>query len=260
MASQVFSGDRLPRGLVVPVALVLIAELAWVVSGTTSDSLAAPSAILLRMLGALADGSMLVATGETLRAAFGGLAIGVSIGLSLGLLRGTFGPVDELLDVTVEALRPIPSSALIPVTILIFGFGYGLEMTCVAISCTWTMLVLSRAAVIAVEPQLIEVGRVLRLGFLPRMTKIVLPAALPRIFVAFRLCTGLSLIVAVTTEITANPLGLGYQMMVAQQSLQPDLTIAYLVWIGFIGWGLNQLLVTAQRRLFGRVAMVGGNP
>ena len=91
----------------------------------------------------------------------------------------------------------------------------------------------------------------LRLKTFARVTKIVLPATLPRYFVAFRLATAVSLIVAVTVEIAANPLGVGYELMQASQSLHPDLTFALVLWIGLIGWGLNTVLMFAQRRLFG---------
>ena len=89
-----------------------------------------------------------------------------------------------------------------------------------------------------------------------RVRKIVLPAALPRIIVAFRLAAAIALVVAVTVEIAVNPLGLGYGILVAQQGLQPDLMLAYLLWIGIVGYGLNTLLSVAQRRLFGRAGAV----
>ncbi len=246
-----------PRGLVVPVALVGLIEIVFLVADIRSDSLAPPSAVALALTQGLMDGEIPAATLQTLTAAFAGLAIGGAIGLVMGLLRGLFWQLDKLLEVTTESLRPIPSSALIPVMILIFGFGYRLEIACVAFSCTWTVFILTRAAVAGVEPRLLEVARVLRLGLVARTVKIILPAALPRIFVAFRLAAGLALIVAVTCEVAANPLGLGAQMMFASQSLRPATTIAYLVWIGFVGWALNYLLVQAQNRLFGPAATIG---
>ena len=99
---------------------------------------------------------------------------------------------------------------------------------------------------------LFDVARVLRLKPLARTLKIVLPAALPRIFVGFRLAAGIALTVAVTVEVSSNPLGLGYAMILAEQELHPDLMLAYLLWIGIIGWGLNFAIVSAQRRLFVR--------
>ncbi len=58
-----------------------------------------------------------------------------------------------------------------------------------------------------------------------------------------------------TVEIAINPLGLGHALMVAQQALRPELMLAYLVWLGVVGWSLNALLLLAQQRLFGRAAM-----
>src|SRR6202044_4110221 len=118
--------------------------------------------------------------------------------------------------------------------------------------CFWPLMILSRAAVGGVEPRLIEVARALRLSPVQRTVKIVAPAALPRIFVAFRLAAGVSLIVAVTVEIAVNPLGLGAGIMTAGQALRPELMLAYLLWIGIVGFALNAILIFAQQRLFGR--------
>jgi NitT/TauT family transport system permease protein len=57
-------------------------------------------------------------------------------------------------------------------------------------------------------------------------------------------------------EIAANPLGLGHAIMASQQSLQPALMLAYLLWIGIIGFALNALLIKVQRSLLGRAAVV----
>jgi NitT/TauT family transport system permease protein len=99
------------------------------------------------------------------------------------------------------------------------------------------------------------VSRALRLSYAQRIFKIIIPAALPRIIVAFRLAAGFALVVAVTVEIAANPLGLGYGILIAQQSLSPQLMLAYLLWIGIVGYTLNALLSFAQKRLLGRAAI-----
>jgi NitT/TauT family transport system permease protein len=135
-----------------------------------------------------------------------------------------------------------------------------MEIAIVAFSTVWTVLILTRAAVAGIEPRLLEVSRVLGLSFAARVWKIILPAALPRIFVAFRLAAGIALIVAVTVEVVANPLGLGHSIMLAQQTLRPDLMFALLVWIGLTGWVLNAALLWAQWKLFGPAAIVEAAP
>ena len=249
--------SRIAKALAVPAALLVAAELAVRLSGTTSDAVAAPSAVVLSLVKALGDGTMLLATRDTLAAAFAGLGLGATIGLAGGLLFGLVKPLDRLMELTVEAIRPIPSVALIPIGMLVLGFGYRFELVIVAYASIWPMLIMTRAAIAGIEPRLIEVSRALRLSAGQRLVKIILPAALPRIIVAFRLAAGFALVVAVTVEIAANPQGLGYGILIAQQSLDPALMLAYLLWIGLVGYGLNGLLSFAQRRLLGRAAVVG---
>ncbi|MFN5406387.1 ABC transporter permease [Bradyrhizobium sp.] len=146
-----------------------------------------------------------------------------------------------------------------PIALIALGFGYRMEIAIVAFACVWPVLIVTRAAVGGIEPRLIEVARVLRLTQLDRIRKIVLPAALPRIVLAFRLAAGIALIVAVTVEIAINPLGLGAGIMTAQQALRPDLMLAYLVWIGVTGFALNAALTAAQQTLFGRAALTDDN-
>ena len=221
-----------------------------------SDSLAPPSAVAAALVGAFQDGSILIATRDTLVSAFAGLSIGGAIGLAFGIALGIFHVFDRLMEVTIEAIRPIPSIALLPIALIALGFGYRMEIVIVAFACIWPILILSRAAVGAIEPRLMEVSRALRLSPADRVRKMIIPAALPRIFLAFRLAAGIALIVAVTVEIAINPIGLGAAIMTAQQALRPDLMLAYLLWIGIVGYLLNTGLVVAQNRLFGRAALV----
>src|SRR3954470_17071357 len=248
------------KAALLPIATVLALELWARAVHLQSDALAPPSAIAAAMVEAFADGSILIATRDTLAAAFAGLAAGGLIGLGFGIALGLWTVLDRLLEVTIETLRPIPSVALLPIALIALGFGYRMEIVIVAFACLWPILILSRAAVRGIEPRLMEVARALRLPPAQRVWKIIIPAALPRIFVAFRLSAGIALIVAVTVEIAINPLGLGAGIMLAQQALRPDLMLAYLVWIGIIGYALNILLTVAQRRLFGRAALSGDSP
>jgi NitT/TauT family transport system permease protein len=245
------------KGLALPVAVIVVGEIAGRLADLQpTDSLAPPSAIVGAFVSAVADGDILTTTRDTLATAFTGLAIGGAVGLLIGIILGVLPVADRLMEVTIESIRPIPSIAILPIALIGLGFCYRLEIAIVSFACMWPLLILTRAAVRGVEPRLMEVSRALRLTPAARVLKIVIPAALPRIFVAFRLAAGIALIVSVTVEIAINPIGLGHAIMLAQQGLRPELMLAYLVWLGIVGWGLNALLVLAQQRLFGRAAMV----
>lgn len=244
------------KALLLPIVAVVVFEIWARATHLQSDSLAPPSAIAAALFEAFADGSVLIATRDTLVSAFAGFSIGGAIGLAFGIALGLSRIFDRLMEVTIESIRPVPSIALLPIALIALGFGYRMEIVIVAFACVWPILILSRAAIGGIEPRLMEVSRALRLSPADRVRKIIIPAALPRIFLAFRLAAGIALIVAVTVEIAINPIGLGAGIMTAQQALRPDLMLAYLVWIGIVGYLLNAGLVAAQRHLFGRAALV----
>ncbi len=244
------------RGWVVPLSLLAAAEIAMRIGDVHSDALARPSDIFRELWAIIIDGDILRATVQTIGAACGGVMIGGGLGLVVGLWFGLAPAASRLGALSVEVFRPIPSVALIPLAMLVYGFGYRMEISVVAFACFWPMLILCHAAVAGVETRLLEVARLIGLGRLQQVYKIILPAALPRIFVAFRLTVGIALVVAVTVEIAANPRGLGYGMILAQQNLRPELMFALLLWVGVIGWGSNAALLAAEKRLFAASARV----
>jgi len=221
------------KGLLLPVGAVLLAQGCALVFGIQSDSLASPWQILTAAWGLLRDGSLFA-------------------------MMGLSPVLSKLLRLPIEALRPIPSIAILPVFLMVFGFGYRLEIANVSFACFWPSLIIGQAAISGIEPRLLEVSRVLGLGPWGRVTKIVIPAALPRLFVAFRLAAAVALIVAVTVEIALNPQGMGYELMSAESSLRPEVMFAILLFIGVTGWGVNAGLLFAQRRLFGRAGELPG--
>jgi ABC-type nitrate/sulfonate/bicarbonate transport system permease component len=225
------------RGWAVPLVLLAAAELAM--HGVQSYALASPSEALAAFATLAFDGELWRPTAETLGAALCGVRSAAAAG-----------------SLSVELLRPIPSVALIPVVLLIFGFGWRMEIIVIAFTCLWPMLIYGQAAVSQVEPRLLEVGYVLGLSPLQRVSKLVIPAAMPRIFVAFRLSVGIALVVAVTVEIAANPQGLGYGMISAQQTFRPADMFAMLGWTGLLGWGLSAGLRALETRLFARYGAI----
>jgi NitT/TauT family transport system permease protein len=235
------------RGWVIPAALLLAWEIGSRSGVLPMDSTSRPSDIMAAAGRGLADGSILVATWQTLEAALLGFAIAAATGVCLGVALGLFPRLESTVGPCIDALRPIPSVALIPLALLLFGFGLQLEASVVAFASVWPILLMTIAAVRGIDPRLLEVARVLCFPPLERLRKIILPAALGRIVVGLRVSLAISLVVAVTVEIVLNPRGLGYTLMGAQQALRPDIMYAQLVWLGLVGWGLNAMTQRATR-------------
>lgn len=237
---------RFWRGTLLPGVFLLLWEFATRWGWLQYESLSWPSAIARAGWTALLDGSILLATWQTCQAALLGLVIGAVVGVFTGAILGLWTPVARTAGPTFDALRAIPSIAWMPVALLVYGWGLSMEAAVVAYATTWPILVATAAAVRGVETRLLEVADVLEMRFRERLFKIVLPAAFGRINVGLRIALGVALVVAVTVEIAVNPRGLGYALVLAQQSLRADLMYAQILWLAMIGFLLNALMRTVD--------------
>ena len=166
-------------------------------------------------------------------------------------LKEVSTPAPDRVVLTTEVVVQVKGAskpALVAETLamLVFGFGLTMEVSVIAFATFWPMLVLAQAAARQIEPRLLEVAAALQLSPMARLTQIVIPAMLPRLFVALRLGVAIALVVAVTVEIAANPHGMGYAIMIAQQSLDPALMLAWLFWTGIVGYAINAAALALQ--------------
>lgn len=236
---------QIVRGAVLPILLVALWEILSRAGILPMDTMSRPSAIVVAGYQGLVDGSILIATWQTIEAALLGFAIATVAGVFFGVVLGLSPRLERIVGPSVDALRPVPAVALIPLALLLYGFGLKMEAAVIVFACIWPILLVTIAAVRGIEPRLLELARVLQMSFGERMRKIILPAALGRITVGLRVAISISLVVAVTVEIVLNPRGLGYGMIIAQQTLRSELMYAQLIWLGLLGWALNALLERA---------------
>lgn len=235
-------------GAAFPVVLLTLWEILSRAGMLSEDGFSRPSRFLIAGAKALADGTLLAQTAQTFGAAAQALAIAAGLGIALGALLGLFRPLERAAQLTVDALRPIPSVALIPLSLLIFGFSREMSAAVAAFACFWPILIVTTAAVRGVDPRLIEVGRLLGFPLAKIVLKLALPAALPGILVGIRVAAAIAIVVTVTTEIVTNPRGLGHAMTMAAEGLQPDLVWATLLWVGIVGWAVNWALERIEVR------------
>ena len=227
---------------VFPISLLVLWEALSRAGVLSEDGFSRPSRWSVALVKALGDGTLLQQTLETFTAAAQALLIASLMGISIGAILGLFRPLERAAQLTVDALRPIPSVALIPLSLLIFGFSRNMSAAVAAFACFWPILIVTTASVRGVDRRLIEVGRMLGFSTGNTILKIALPAALPGILVGVRVAAAIAIVVTVTTEIVSNPRGLGHAMSMAAEGLQPDLVWATLVWIGVVGWAANWFL------------------
>jgi ABC-type nitrate/sulfonate/bicarbonate transport system permease component len=108
-----------------------------------------------------------------------GMAISCAIGIPLGLLMGAIRTLDLILSPYVWAMAALPRVALIPLLILILGFGQSMQLTIIVLSAVFPIMVNCMAGVKTVEPSLLRAGKVFGASRLQMYSKIILPFTLP---------------------------------------------------------------------------------
>ena len=141
-------------GAVLPVSVALLWEGLARTGVLSEDGFSRPTRILAAGWHALVDGSLLRQTGETFSAAALGLALAAAAGIAVGVLLGLSRPLQRVTGPTIEALRPVPSVALIPLALLVFGFSRSMSAAVAAFACFWPILIFTSAAVRGIEPAL----------------------------------------------------------------------------------------------------------
>jgi ABC-type nitrate/sulfonate/bicarbonate transport system permease component len=237
-------------GLLLPFAILVAWQATSGLPGFPIDTLSRPTEIVAALVQAVRDGSLPRATVETLSAAFLGLALGGLVAVPVGFAIGASQRFDRMTNLVMETLRPVPAVAIIPLALLVLGFGIRMEAVVVAFAAFWPIMILARTGMREIDPRLVEVSDALGFGIVDRFRKFLLPGAMRHLFTALNLGLGVALVVAVTVEIVVNPRGLGYELVASQVALKPDRMFAFLVWIAVLGLSLSWLVTTAEGRLF----------
>ena len=168
-----------------------------------------------------------------------GLLIASVAGIVLGIVIGSSSLLRELTASTIEFLRPIPSVALIPLAVLLFGTSIESKLLLIVYAAFWQMLVQVLYGVQDVDPVAMDTARSYRLGRWARIRWVVWPTALPYVMTGLRLAAAVALILAVTAELIIGNPGLGNRLAVAQSSGAVDITYALVVVAGLLGVVVN---------------------
>lgn len=182
-----------------------------------------------------------------LRAA-AGFAIGGGIGFALGLANGLSKLSETLTDSTLQMVRNIPHLALIPLVILWFGIDEGAKLFLVALGVFFPVYINTLHGVRTVDPQLIEMGRSYGMTSGELFRRVILPGALPSIFVGLRFALGVMWLTLIVAETIAAQSGLGYMAMQAREFMQTDVVVLAILIYALLGKAADSTARLLERR------------
>ena len=197
----------------------------------------------------LGDGEFWSAVGSTLQGWALGLGIAAVLAIPLGILIGSSPTAYRSVRFVVEFLRPIPSVALVPLAVLIYGVGLESKVFLAAFASFWPLFVQTLYGVQDVDPVATDTARSFGLSAFERLWRITLPSAVPYIATGLRISSAVALILAVTAEIVIGSAGLGREINVARSGGAIELMYALIITTGLLGYVLNILTTQAERRV-----------
>ncbi len=180
---------------------------------------------------------------------YGGFALAALVAVPMGILIGRNETVRALLDPFLQLMRPVPVTAWLPLSMILFGLGARSAFFLVFLGAFYPILLNTIFGVRSVEKRLFEAASMLGCTGTAQFFKVVLPASLPSIFTGLRLGLGLAWFVIVVGEMTGVPQGLGAVIMDGRTLSRTELVICGMIVIGIAGFLSDRVVVMAMNRL-----------
>ncbi|MGW2624686.1 ABC transporter permease [Micromonospora taraxaci] len=235
--------------LVSPVALVLGWEMAARTGLLAPEKLPAPSDVLATGWRLSRDGTLGIHLLDSLTRAGAGLLIGGLLALALGTVAGLLRLGDDLVDPPVQMARMLPHLGLVPLLIIWVGIGESLKISLVALGAFFPIYFNTYAGIRDIDERLVEAARTCGLGQAARLRHVVLPGALPSLFLGLRLAIGAAWLSLVVGEQVNAQTGIGFLMMEAREFSQTDVVVLGLLVYALLGLISDSALRILERRM-----------
>lgn len=208
-----------------------------------------PQAAAMSLMHGITEGTLAKQTWQTTLRMVQGWLLACLVGIALGAAVGVSSFARRWIAPTLEMIRPLPASAILPLAIGLLGLSPSMVLSVVAFGSLWPVLLGTVHGFSSVDLRLNEVARCLRLTRTEFVMKIGIPNAMPDILAGMRISLTIALIVAIVGEMIAAQQGLGRAILMAARSFQSADLFAGLILLGMLGFVSNAALAGIDKRL-----------
>ena len=178
-----------------------------------------------------------------------GFVLAAVIGVVAGTLIGLVPRLQRATQPVTELVRSIPPPLLFPFALVVFGIGDGSKVALIALGSVWPVLLNTVDGVRGVDPHVLDVARSFRIGRWREVTRVVLPAASPKIVAGLRIALSVALLLMVVSEMRGGTDGIGFRIRSAERTFDTAASYAGVIVIGAIGLVANLVFVVIEGRL-----------
>ncbi|MQT46173.1 ABC transporter permease subunit [Pseudomonas helleri] len=235
--------------LLVPAGLLLLWHLAGVWQWVSPQILPPPTRVWNTFVELTLSGDLASELSISLGRVLVGVVLGVIAGLALGLLMGLSRQAEAYLLPLFQAISQVPVLGWIPLLMMLVGIDETLKYLVIAKAVLVPMTINTFAGIRNIPASYLEVAQVYRFNLLQRLSKVIIPGALPSLFTGLRFALTKGWVALVTVEMLASSEGIGYLMVDGRQMFQLDLVIVTMLVIGLVGLLLDKGLALIETRL-----------
>jgi len=241
------------KSFLTQLAVVLAALVVWQLFSYTGTAVKAglPSPIdsFVRLFELVVTGTYWVALGATMFSWLSAFLLSLGVGIPVGMALGRSRRGADSSKFMIDFLRTIPSLAIIPLALLLFGPTYTMVILTAWFTAVWPVLLQAMYAAEHADPVLARVAKSFRLTFKDRVRYVLAPEFLAFFWPGIRMAVTASLLVVVGAELIGGAPGLGRAIQDALLVNQQPSMFAYVLTAAFTGLGINAVLTLLQRKL-----------
>jgi ABC-type nitrate/sulfonate/bicarbonate transport system permease component len=225
-------------------SLAAVVGIYWFVAtrpGVNPALVPTPPRIAQTFVDLLVSGELLVNTVASLQRVVIGFLFGAGFAVLLGCLAGWFRPFGYVLNPIIDAIRPVPALAYIPLVIVWVGIGEPSRIIIIALAVFKPCVVNARAGMQEVAQIYVDAARTLGASGVRVFWTVAIPSAVPYLIAGMRTALSTGFLALVAAELIAAPTGLGFMIQNAGQYFRTDIAIVGIIVIGIVGSILDQI-------------------
>jgi sulfonate transport system permease protein len=236
-------------GLILPALLFIAWTVATARQWVAPQILPAPGTVGETLVEHLKSGDLLSNIGISLARVTGGFLVGGALGLLLGVAMGLSRTVEDYLHPTFKAISQVPVLGWLPLAMMFLGIGESLKVAIIAHASLVPVALNTLKGIRGVSRNYVDVARVFSFSRWQLLRKVVLPGAVPGMFVGIRYGITQAWLSLVTVELLASSEGVGFMIVWGRQLFQLDLVLTAILVVGLVGLAIDKGLALLEARL-----------
>jgi sulfonate transport system permease protein len=236
-------------GLIFPALLLIAWALASARSWVAPQILPPPASVGETLLEQLRSGELLLNIGISLARVAAGFLVGGGLGLALGIAMGLSRTIEDYIHPMFKAISQVPVLGWLPLAMMFLGIGESLKVAIIAHASLVPVALNTLKGIRGVSHRYVEVARVFEFSRVQLLRKVILPAAVPSMFVGIRFGITQAWLSLVTVELLASSEGLGFMIVWGRQLFQLDLVLSAILVVGLVGLAIDKSLELLEARL-----------